>query len=100
MLEAALSCMLEGRHLSEANPDSVRINYPELHCKFWSQLQMLLKKMLYMALSATGSNSPASKPTPASNRFLDAGKLRELYKRSLVPDDFSQLHAMYSLWTS
>ncbi|KAH7524978.1 hypothetical protein FEM48_Zijuj06G0176500 [Ziziphus jujuba var. spinosa] len=99
MLESALCCMLEGRHLPETNLESLKINHPELHSKFWSQLQTLLKKMLAVALSASG-NKPPSQPAPVSNRSVDAGKLRELYKISLKSSNFSQLHAMYSLWIS
>lgn len=97
MLDSALSCLLDGRHLPETNSESLRNNHPELHSKFWSQLQMLLKNMLAVALSASG-NKPSSQPAPVSNRSVDAGKLRELYKRSLKSTDFSELQCMYSLW--
>lgn len=99
MLDSALSCMLEGRHLAEMNSDLMKNNHPELHSKFWSQLQMLLKRMLAVALSASG-NKPPPQPAPLSNRSVDAGKLRELYKKSLRSTDFGELQAMHSLWNS
>lgn len=84
MLESALSRILEGRYVSETVSDSLRTDYPELYAKVWSQLQMVLKKMLSMSFSAgTNKNSSMIQSTPISNRFLDAGKLRELYKTSL-----------------
>lgn len=101
MLESALVCMLEGRHISETKSDSFGTDYHEVCAKFWGQLQMLLKKMLAMALSAnTNKSSAVAQPTPASNRHGDSGKLRELYKMSLKSTDLSQLHAMHALWTS
>lgn len=60
---------------------------------------MLLKKMLAVALAASG-NKPPPQPFPVCNRSVDVGKLRELYKISLKSIDFSQLHAMCSLWIS
>jgi hypothetical protein len=101
MLELALSRMLEGRHVTDKDSDSFRTNYPEIHAKFWRQLQMLLKKILAMTISASANRSaPVSQPNPVSNRYGDAEKLRELYKMSLKFTDMSQLHAMHSLWTS
>lgn len=101
MLESALSRMLEGRHLSDKDSDSFRISYPEIHEKFWGQLQMLLKKILAMTISASANKSASvSQPNPVSNRSGDAEKLRELYKMSLKFTDMSQLHVMHALWTS
>ncbi|KAJ6696827.1 hypothetical protein OIU85_003204 [Salix viminalis] len=101
VLESALARMLEGRHISDAVSDCFGTDYPEIHAKFWGQLQMLLKKMLSLALSAN-ANKPAAfaQPTPTSSKFGDAGKLRELYKMSLKSSNLSQLHAMHTLWTS
>lgn len=101
MLESALARMLEGRHISDAISDSFGTDYPEINSKFWGQLQMLLKKMLSLALSAN-ANKPAAfaQPIPSSSKCGDAGKLRELYKMSLKSSNLSQLHAMHTLWTS
>lgn len=101
VLESALARMLEGRHISDAVSDCFGTDYPEIHAKFWGQLQMLLKKMLSLALSAN-ANKPAAfaQPTPTSSKFGDAGKLRELYKMSLKSSNLSQLHAMHTLWSS
>ncbi|KAJ6297310.1 hypothetical protein OIU78_022948 [Salix suchowensis] len=101
VLESALARMLEGRHISDAVSDCFGTDYPEIHAKFWGQLQMLLKKMLSLALSAN-ANKPAAfaQPTPTPSKFGDAGKLRELYKISLKSSNLSQLHAMHTLWTS
>uniref|UniRef100_A0A2P2J5X6 Uncharacterized protein LOC105108957 isoform X2 n=3 Tax=Rhizophora mucronata TaxID=61149 RepID=A0A2P2J5X6_RHIMU len=102
MLESALSCMLEARHISETISDSFETDYPEVHAKFWSQLQMLLKKMLSTTLCVNTNKSSSSglQPTQASNRSGDARKLRELYKMSLKSANLSQLCVMHSLWTS
>ncbi|GAV66050.1 hypothetical protein CFOL_v3_09561 [Cephalotus follicularis] len=99
MLESALSRLFEGRHISEANSDSLRLDYPELHTKFWSQLQMLLKKMLAATLATSKSKSSIAQPSP-SNMSEDSGKLAELYKMSLKSTDLCQLHAMHALWIS
>ncbi|MED6113887.1 hypothetical protein PIB30_074990 [Stylosanthes scabra] len=74
--------MLEGRHVSETCNDTFSISYPELHAKYWSQLQMLLKKMLAILLSSTANKSP-SQPSLSSGKLGDGGKIRELYKMSL-----------------
>nr|KYP48934.1 Erythroid differentiation-related factor 1 [Cajanus cajan] len=99
VLESALAHMLEGRHVSDTNDDTFSISYPELHAKYWSQLQMLLKKMLTTTLSSSANKSP-SQPSSTSSRFGDGGKIRELYKMSLKGTDMAQLHKMYTLWTS
>ena len=101
VLESALARMLEGRHISDAVSDCFGTDYPEIHAKFWGQLQMLLKKMLSLALSANANKPTAfAQPTPTSSKFGDAAKLRELYKMSLKSSNLSQLHAMHTLWTS
>lgn len=97
MLESALFRLLEGRHVSE----SLSTEDSHMYSKFWNQLQMLLKKMLAMAL-CTGTNRSSSsmaQPNP-SNRCGDAGKLRKLYKMSLESTDLGKLHAMHTMWTS
>ncbi|XWS24818.1 hypothetical protein CRYUN_Cryun27aG0017500 [Craigia yunnanensis] len=101
MMLDALSHLLEARHISEAFSNLFRTDYPELHAKFWSQLQMLLKKILAVNLSVNLNKSTSdTQPTTTSNRSGDAGKFRELYKMSLNSTDLSQLHAMYTLWSS
>lgn len=100
MLESALSYMLEGRYVSETDSDSSKTDHSEVLAKFWSQLQMLLKKMLAVALAARVNKSPVSQPPSISNRCGDAEKLRELYKISLKSTKLSQLDDMHSLWTS
>ncbi|KAK7277286.1 hypothetical protein RIF29_18437 [Crotalaria pallida] len=95
VLESALAHMLEGRLVS----DTFSSSYPELHAKYWSQLQMLLKKMLAATISSCANKSP-SQPSSTSSRFGDGGKIRELYKMSLKCSDIDQLHAMYDLWIS
>ncbi|GMH22412.1 hypothetical protein Nepgr_024255 [Nepenthes gracilis] len=101
ILETALSCLLEGRHISiELCSDLTRDDKPEIYAKFWSQLQMLLKKMLALALSQSSNKSGSASPSTSLKRSADADKLRELYKMSLKAADFCQLHAMHNLWTS
>ncbi|KAL1362826.1 hypothetical protein HN51_011040 [Arachis hypogaea] len=99
VLESALVLMLEGRHVSETSTDTFSTGYPELHAKYWSQLQMVLKKMLAMVLSSSANKSPCQSSL-SSGRLGDGGKIRELYKMSLKGTDMTQLHAMYSLWMS
>ncbi|RAL54288.1 hypothetical protein DM860_001416 [Cuscuta australis] len=86
-LESAVSRMLEARHLSE-NTTLDCDNGPEICARFWSQLQMLLKRLLSVTLSTS-----ANKPSAAN-----IGKLKELYKMSLKCAEFKQLAAMYNLW--
>ncbi|KAI4352868.1 hypothetical protein L6164_007079 [Bauhinia variegata] len=100
MLESALSYMLEGRHVSDTNADTFSTRFPELHAKYWSQLQMLLKKMLGAALSLSANKSSSSQASSTCSRSGDGGKIRELYKMSLKATDMLQLHAMYNLWIS
>lgn len=101
MIESALSYLLEGRHASEALSDSFAKDYPDLHAKFWSQLQTVLKKMLSSALSSNSNkSSSASQSSSASNRSADSTKFRELYKVSLKSTKLSELDAMHTFWTS
>ncbi|GMI90737.1 hypothetical protein like AT1G35660 [Hibiscus trionum] len=101
MMLDALSRLLEARHVPEAFADSFSMEYPELHAKFWSQLQALLKKMLATNLSVNSNKSSSdNQSATASNRSGDAEKHRELYKMSLKSTDMRQLHAMHSLWSS
>lgn len=105
MLESALSHMLEGRHILESISSSALLaEYPEVHGKFWSQLQMVLKRMVAVAVSS-GSGKPSSSavsvpPLAPGNRLGDYVKLKELYKMSLKCTDFSELDKMYVMWTS
>lgn len=100
MLESALAHMLEGRHVSDTDADTFITSYPDLHAKYWSQLQMLLKKMLATTLSSSANKSPVSQSSSTSSKFGEGGKIRELYKMSLKGADMVQLHAMYGLWIS
>ncbi|TKY53470.1 Erythroid differentiation-related factor 1 [Spatholobus suberectus] len=99
VLESALAHMLEGRHVSDTNADTFSTSYPELHAKYWSHLQMLLKKMLATILSSGANKSPCQ-PSSTSSRFGDGRKIRELYKMSLKGTDMVQLRNMYNLWIS
>ncbi|MBA0808537.1 hypothetical protein Gohar_024267 [Gossypium harknessii] len=97
----ALSRLLEARYVSEAFADIFSTEYPELHAKYWNQLQTVLKKMLAVNLSVNSNKSSTETVSATtSNRSGDAGKLRELYKMSLKSTDIRQLHAMYSVWSS
>ncbi|KAJ0242227.1 hypothetical protein HA466_0207200 [Hirschfeldia incana] len=89
MLERALSCLLEGRHVSETHAESIRTKEPELYSKFWAQSQMVLKRMLTLSIPAEGASKSQS-----------SGKLRELYKTSLKSTSLSDLNAMQALWTT
>lgn len=99
MLESALAHLLEGRHVSDRNADTFSTNYPELHAKYWSQLQGLLKKMLATVLSSS-ANKSLCQPSSTSSKFGDGQKIKELYKMSLKGTDMAQLHTMHTLWTS
>ncbi|XP_060216625.1 uncharacterized protein LOC132644085 isoform X1 [Lycium barbarum] len=97
LLESALTCMLEVRHVSG---DTLSNDNLKICDKYWSQLQMLLKKMLSVALCPTTNKSSANSQQSASNKSADTGKLRELYKMSLKYTEFSQLQVMHDLWIS
>ena len=100
MLESALSLLLEGRHILEETISYSFKNEEQVYAKFWSQLQMVLKRMLATTLSANTSKSPLTSQQSLSGRSGDVGKVRELYKMSLKSTEFGQLHAMHRLWTS
>ena len=101
MLESALLHMLEGRNVLEPTFDLLKVDYPELHSRFWGQLQMLLKKMLAATISGGANKTSVSQSSPMTNNVSgDAIKLREIYGKALKSSDFSQLNAIYSLWTS
>lgn len=101
MLESALCHLLEVRHVSSG---SLKNENPEMYAKFWSQLQMILKRMLAMTLSTRTGKSQHSfqqSVVSSSSRWSgEVGKLRELYKMSLKFTELGQLHAMHQLWTS
>lgn len=99
MLEASLSRLLDGRQISETTSNALKASHPEIHAKFWGQLQTLLKNMLASTLAASGSKSPAHTVSIPSKPG-DAAKLKELYRMSLTSTEFSQLHVMHSLWIS
>ncbi|XP_043713086.1 uncharacterized protein LOC122661674 [Telopea speciosissima] len=99
MLESALSRLLEGHQaFGEPGTDSLSSNSSEVYAKLWSQLQLLLKRMLTVARS--GSANKSSQAVPLMSRSGDVGKLKELYRMSLKSTDVSQLCAMYDLWMS
>lgn len=111
MLESALTLLLEGRHIYELaisnalkSEDLVYANAlkceDSVYAKFWSQLQMLLKRMLAMTLPANTNKSSLSSQQGLSGRSADVGKLKELYKMSLKSKEYDQLNAMHQLWTS
>lgn len=100
MLELAFSRMLEGRHISDTDADSLKTKYSEIHSKFWNHLQMLLKKMVALTLLTSSGKSCASQPHMTPNRSGEASRLRELYKMSLKSCDFRELHKMHAIWTS
>lgn len=96
-LESALTCMLEACHV----PGDTLTEDNHMICdKYWSQLQMLLKKMLSVSLCPTTNKSSANSQHSASSKSADTGKLRELYKMSLKYTEFSQLQVMHNLWIS
>lgn len=100
MLETALTCLLEGRHVSEKlHSESSTNGASDVSAKFWSQLQMLLKKMLASSLLAgPNKTAVASQATSSAKRYGDAEKLKELYKLSLKSPDFCQLQYMNNIW--
>lgn len=98
MMEASLSHLLEGRRISETASNALKADYPDMHSKFWTRLQTVLKKMLASAISA--GQGKLSFSTGTLSKACDSGKLKELYRISLKFSDFSQLHLMHSLWMS
>ncbi|KAJ9560319.1 hypothetical protein OSB04_005479 [Centaurea solstitialis] len=100
MLELALNSLLEGRHVPV---DRVTLQTEDcrVYERFWSQLQMVLKRMLAVALPATEKKTAAaSQQTANALQPGDVKKLKELYRLSLKETDFSQLHAIHRLWVS
>lgn len=100
MLESALTFLLKGRHLSELAISNALKTEDFVCAKFWSQLQMLLKRMLAMTLLANTKKSSLSSLQGLCGRSADVGKLKELYKMSLKSKEFDQLNAMHHMWTS
>lgn len=92
--------MLEGRHISDTDADSLKTKYSEIHSKFWNHLQMLLKKMVAMTLPTNSGKSSTSQPQMTPNKSSEASRLRELYKMSLKSSDLRELHKMHNIWTS
>ncbi|KAL6962013.1 hypothetical protein U1Q18_036969 [Sarracenia purpurea var. burkii] len=100
MLESAVTLLLEGRHISEETISDFKNGDSEVYVKFWSQLQILLKRMLSLTLPVNTNKSSLSSQQSLSCKSADVGKLRELYKMSLKSTELGQLHAMHQLWTS
>lgn len=100
MLESALTLLLEGRHISELAISNALKSEDSVYAKFWSQLQMLLKRMLAMTLPANTNKSSLSSQQGLSGRSADVGKLKELYKMSLKSKEYDQLNVMHHLWIS
>ncbi|KAG9144707.1 hypothetical protein Leryth_021652 [Lithospermum erythrorhizon] len=90
LLESALNCLLEGRLLS--NNKSFSADYPEVCTKFWSQLQLVLKKMLSLTVATTTKKNVNSQQV--ATKSGDVGKLKELYKMALKYTELCQLHSM------
>ncbi|GAB2271934.1 hypothetical protein Dimus_006762 [Dionaea muscipula] len=99
VLESALICLLDGRFVSSYSA-SIQNNSPEIHAKFWSQLQKVLLKMAQSSSSSSKPGSASQSNSSSSKRFAGVDKVKELYKMSLRSTDFNQLHAMHNLWTS
>ncbi|KAF6147901.1 hypothetical protein GIB67_014481 [Kingdonia uniflora] len=102
MIESALCRLLEGRHvLREPTANSLSNDESEVTARLRTQLQVMLKRMLQVALTANSSKS--SEPhriTTNTNRSGDIGKLKNLYGMSLKTTDLTQLEVMYDLWMS
>lgn len=100
MLDSAFSTLLEGRHVSEDKiPDSLQNESEVVYKHFWRQMQSVLKKLLSMSLSSSTNKSSVKSEQSNSSRPGEE-KLRQLYKISLTPKDFSQLHEIYGVWIS
>uniref|UniRef100_A0A7N0VNL3 EDRF1 N-terminal domain-containing protein n=2 Tax=Kalanchoe fedtschenkoi TaxID=63787 RepID=A0A7N0VNL3_KALFE len=100
ILETALLCLLDGRNIcDEIASGHPKDDIPDLYSKFWSQLQLVLKKLLSSAMSVSGKKS-ALHSNSNPNRSKEVAKLKELYKMALKSTDFIQLYAMHQLWTS
>jgi hypothetical protein len=99
MLDTALTHLLEGRHVVEANEDNSNDMDLDIKPKFWCQLQSLLKRMLAGSLpSSTGRAASVSQASTSSR--TETSKLKEMYRLSLKSSTLGQLHALYKLWVS
>lgn len=100
MLDSAFTVLLEGRQVSKDEiPDSLQNESKFVYEHFWRQMQSVLKKLLSVSLSSSANKSSVKSEQSNSNRPGEE-KLRQLYKISLTPTDFSQLHEIYSVWIS
>lgn len=100
MLDSAFTTLLEGRHVSKDEiPESLQSESKFVYKHFWRQVQSVLKKLLSVSLSSS-TNKSSVKSEQSNSTRPGEGKLRQLYKISLTPTDFSQLHEIYSLWIS
>lgn len=100
MLDSAFTVLLEGRHVSKNEiPDSLQNESNFVYKHFWRQMQSVLKKLLSVSLSSSTNKSSVKSEQSNSSRPTEE-KLRQLYKISLTPTDFSQLHEIYSVWIS
>ncbi|CAK9155475.1 unnamed protein product [Ilex paraguariensis] len=70
MLESTLIRLLEGRYVSDnETSDSFSSENPEISAKFWSQLQMILKRMLAMTLPTNTNKSSVNTQQIPSTRL-------------------------------
>ncbi|KAJ3678005.1 hypothetical protein LUZ60_001808 [Juncus effusus] len=100
-LEAALLHLLEARHIIQSKDDSSSSDSDlELKPKLWNQLQSLLKTMLSVSISSGSNTGRTGSGLSGSNKVLDCGKLKEMYRMSLKGTGFGQLHVMYDFWVS
>ncbi|KAJ4965681.1 hypothetical protein NE237_017530 [Protea cynaroides] len=80
MLESALSRLLEGRDIfGEPVSDSLSSSIAEVYAKLWSQLQLLLKRMLMVTRAGSTNKFSLSQAAPMNNKSGDVEKLKELY---------------------
>ncbi|WOG81916.1 hypothetical protein DCAR_0101072 [Daucus carota subsp. sativus] len=100
MLDSAFTTLLEGRHVSKDEiPDSLQNESKFVYTHFWRQMQSVLKKLLSASLSSNTNKSSVKSEHSNTNRPGEE-KLRQLYKLSLTPTDFTQLHEIYNTWIS
>jgi hypothetical protein len=100
MLDTALTHLLEGRHVVEANEDYSNDMDLDIKPKFWSQLQSLLKRMLVGSLPSSTGRVVSSVSQVSTNNRTEAAKLKEMYRLSLKSSTLGQLHELYKLWVS
>ncbi|XP_047341458.1 uncharacterized protein LOC124945125 [Impatiens glandulifera] len=109
VLDSAFGILLEARHISGETIAKTKMeNENDLICsKFWSQLQLVLKRMLSMALSSSSNSNKSSssnlqQQSCSSNhhRSGDASKLKELYLMALTSSEFAQLRDFHHIWIS